>query len=98
MDAVGAVGGAGPDLVQKDDITLPLLDPHRVAGERGELGGERGQFVVMGREEGAAAVDLMQMLEAGPGDREPVERRGAAADLVENDEGMRARLVQNGRG
>jgi len=43
MDAVGAVGGAGADFVQKDDIALPLLDPHRVAGEGGELGGERGQ-------------------------------------------------------
>src|SRR5438105_13151078 len=28
----------------------PLLDPHRVAGEGGELGGERGQFVIMRRE------------------------------------------------
>src|SRR5260370_8679455 len=68
MDAVGAVGGAGADLVQKDDIALPFLDPHRVAGERGKLGGERGQLVVMRREEGAAAGDLVQILESGPGD------------------------------
>ena len=89
MDAVGAVGGAGRDLVQKDDVALPFLDPHRVAGERRQLGGERRQFVVMGREEGAAAIDLVQVLERRPGDRQPVIGRGAAADLVEDDKGVR---------
>src|SRR5437773_690676 len=72
MDAVGAVGGAGRDLVQEDDIALPFLDPHRVTGERRELGGERGQLVVVGREERAAAIDLVEMFERRPGDREPV--------------------------
>jgi len=46
MDAVGAVGGAWADLVRKDDIALPFLDSHRVAGKRPELRGERGQLVV----------------------------------------------------
>src|SRR5277367_5702100 len=95
MDAVGAVGGAGADLVQKDDVAPPFLDPHRVAGERREFGGERGQFVIMRREEGAAAVDLVQVLEGGPGDRQSVEGRRAAADLVENDKGTWPRLVQD---
>src|SRR5260370_3728123 len=98
MDAVGPVGGAGPDLMQKDDVTLPFLDAHRVAGERREFGGERGQLVVMRREESAAAVDLVQILKSGPGDREAAEGRGAAADLVENDKGTRARLLQDRRG
>ena len=40
MDTVGAVGSTGTDLVQKDDIALPLLDSHRVAGEGRELGSE----------------------------------------------------------
>src|SRR5260370_42389594 len=70
MDAVGAVGSARPDLVQKDDIAVLLLDPHRVAGERRELGGERGQLMVMRRQKGAAAVDLVQMLERRPRGRE----------------------------
>ena len=78
MDAVGAVGGAGRDLVQKHDVALPFLDPHRVAGERRQLCGERGQLVVMRREQRAAAVDLVQMLERRPGDRQPVIGRGAA--------------------
>ena len=87
MDAVAAVGGAGADLVQKHDLALPLLDPHRVAGERRQFGGEGGQLVVMGREQGATAVDAVQMLERRPGDRQPVKGRGAAADLVEDHKG-----------
>ena len=61
-------------------------------------GGERGQLVVMGREQRAAAVDLVQMLDRGPGDRQPVEGRGAAADLVEDHQRLRAGLVQDRRG
>jgi hypothetical protein len=97
MDAVGAIGGARTYLVQKDDIPLPFLDPHRVAGERRQLDGKRRQFVVMRREQGAAAIDLVQMFETGPGDRQPVEGRRAAADLVEDDEGIGAGLVQDRR-
>ena len=40
----------------------------------------------MRREERAAAIDVVQMLDRGPGDREAVEGRGAAADLVEDDQ------------
>ena len=50
----------------------------------------------MRREERAAAIDLVQVLDRGPGDGEPVERRGAAADLVEDHEGARRRLVEDG--
>ena len=49
----------------------------------------------MGGEQGAAAVDLVQMLDHGPGDREAVEGRGAAADLVEDDERAARRLVED---
>ena len=98
MNAVGAVGRAGRDLVQKHDVTLPFLDPHRVAGERRQFRGERGQFMVMRREKGAAAIDLVQMLERCPGDREAVEGRGAAADLVEDDKAPGPGLVQDRRG
>lgn len=48
-------------------------------------------------EEAAAAIGLMQVLDGGPGDRKTVERRGAAADLVEDDEGTVTRLVEDRR-
>ena len=51
----------------------------------------------MGGEQGPAAVGLVQALDRRPGDREPVEGRGAAADLVEDDEGAGRRLVQDRR-
>ncbi len=38
----------------------------------------------------------MQIFERGPGDGEPVEGRGASADLVEHDKGALARLIEDG--
>jgi hypothetical protein len=98
MDAVGAVGRPGRHLVQKHDIALPFLDSHRVAGERRQFRGERGQLVVMRRKQRAAAIDLVQMLERRPGDRQAVEGRGATADLVEDHKTARSGLVQDRRG
>ena len=98
MNAIGAVGRARRHLVQEDDIALPLLDPHGVASQIRELRCQRRELVIMRREEGAAAVDVVEMLDRGPGDREPVEGRGAAADLIENDERALGRLVEDRRG
>src|SRR5882724_7568240 len=53
--------------------------------------------MVMGREEGAATVDLVQLLERGPGDRQAVIGRRAAPQLVEDDKAPRARLVEDRR-
>ena len=60
--------------------------------------GERRQLVIVGGEEGAAPVDLVEMLDRRPGDGEAVEGRGAAADLVEDDQRPRAGLVEDRRG
>ena len=65
---------------------------------RGRRSAKRRELVEMRREQGAAAVFLVQMLDRRPGDREPVEGRGAAADLVEDDERAGARLVEDRRG
>ena len=95
LDAVGAVGGARRDLVQEDDVALPFLHPHGGIEQARQLAGERGQLVVMRREQRAATVHLVQVLDRRPGDREPVEGRGAAPDLVEDDERARAGLVED---
>ena len=63
-----------------------------------QLGGERGQLVVMRGEQRAAAIVLVQMLDRRPGDRQPVEGRGAAADLVEDDQRAFAGLIEDRRG
>jgi hypothetical protein len=49
-------------------------------------------------EQRAAAVDVVQMLQGRPGDRQAIERRRAAADLVQDDETSRRRLVEDGGG
>ena len=72
--------------MQEHHIALPFAHLHRGIGDAGKLLGERGQLMIMRGEQRAAAVDLMQMLDRRPGDGEAVEGRGAAADLVENDE------------
>ncbi len=51
--------------------------------------------MIVRREQRAAAVALMQMLDRGPGDRQAVEGRGAAADLVEDDQRPLAGLVED---
>ena len=95
MDAVGAVRRSGRHLVQEDHLSLPFLDPHAVARQGRQLLGEVGQLVIMGREERPAAVHLVQVLDAGPGDRQAVEGGGAPADLVEDHQGALARLVED---
>ena len=91
MDAVGAVGRAGRHLVQEDHLALPLLDPHGVAGQAVELAGQVGQLVVVGGEEPAAAVDLVQVLDAGPGDRQARRRwpcRGPISSRITSERGV----------
>ncbi len=51
-----------------------------------ETARERRQLVIVRREQHARCGGLMQVFDAGPGDGEAVERRRAAADLVEDDQ------------
>ncbi len=98
MDAIGTIGGARRHFVQEHDLVLPLLHAHRVGRQRGQPLLERTQLVIVGGEQGAAPVDVVQMFERRPGDRQAIEGRRAATDLVEDDEAPRRRLVQDGRG
>ena len=68
MNAVGTVRGARGDLVQKDNIAVPFFDPHGVRCQVIEPRVESSQFVIVGCEQGATFIDVMQMLDRGPGD------------------------------
>lgn len=83
--------------MQEDDVAVPLLDAHGRVRQPHELFGENRQLVEMGREEPAAAIDLVQMLDRRPGDRQAVEGRGAAADLVEDHQRAVRRLIEDRR-
>src|SRR3546814_2268894 len=63
-----------------------------VERERVQCFGEPRQLVIVRCKEAAAFVDLMHRLDHRPGEREPVVGRGAAPDLVEDDEALRGRL------
>ncbi len=52
----------------------------------------------MGGEEGAAAGVVVERLDGGPGDRQAIERRGAAADFVEDHQGLGGRAIEDGGG
>ncbi|MCY1177816.1 hypothetical protein D9M73_181400 [compost metagenome] len=69
-----------------------------VEGERITAFGEPSQFVIMRGEQAAAAIVVMDRLDHRPGNGEPVIGRGAAPDLVEDDEAARRGLRQNGGG
>ena len=85
-DAVAAVGGAVGDFVEKDQIAFPLARADVVKRQAVEPSGEPGQLVIMGGEQSPALDLVVHRLDHRPGDREPVIGRGAAADLVEDDQ------------
>src|SRR4029079_14325237 len=95
LDAVRSVGGAGFHLVQKHDLVAPLAHVHGDVGDLGQAACKGRQLVIVRGEQGAAGVDLVQVLHHRPGDRETVEGGGAAADLVEDDERAAGGLVEN---
>ena len=89
-DAVAAVGGAVGDFVEQDEVALPFARADVVQRQAVEPPGEPRQLMIMGREQGPAFDLVVHRLDHRPGDREPVVGRGAAPDLVEDDEAVRA--------
>ena len=59
--------------------------------------GERGQLEIVRREQRQAAVLLRELVRDRPREREAVEGRGAAADLVDQHQALRRRAVQDRR-
>jgi len=95
VDAVGFVGLAGDDAVHEDDLVFPLADEDVVVGDGGTRLGEFGEFVVVGGEEGAGPGGVGEEFGDGPGKGEAVEGGGAAADFVEDDEGVGGGVVED---
>ena len=86
VDAVALVRAAGDDAAEEHDLVLVLAHRDRdVAHARARVG-ERDELVIVRREQRARADRVVQVLGDRPRDRDAVERRRAAADLVEDDE------------
>ena len=86
LDAVALFGGAGEDLVEEDDLMVPLLHGDVVVLHGAAALGEGGDLVVVRGEEAAGTDVIVQMLGDAPRDAEAVEGARAAADLVEDDQ------------
>ena len=84
--------------MQQDKIALPFARADMVERKRVQRFGKPRQLMIMGCEQTAAPVHLVDRLDHRPGEREPVIGRGAAPDLVENHEALRGRLREDRRG
>ena len=84
MHAVRAIRRAIDHLVKEDDLAFPFPHLHRVTGQPVQIFAKRGEFVIMSGEQGAAAIHRMQVLKRGPGNRQTVIGRRAAADFIKN--------------
>ena len=83
LQTVAAVCGTILDGVQEDDAVLVLDGVEVHVGAAFHFRGQRGQLEVVRREEREAAVLLREPVRDGPRERQAVERRRAAADLVD---------------
>ena len=76
--------------MQEDDGVVPFPHLHGDAGHGLSAVRQRHHLVIMGGEQRAALVGLMQMLGRRPGDGQAVIGRGAAPDLIQDDQRLRA--------
>ena len=87
MQPVAAVGASRYQPVQERHVTLSLPDRHVAVPGRGQRVDELRQLVVVGRQKSAAADPVVKVSEGRPREGKPIERAGAAAHLVEEDQG-----------
>ena len=99
LDSVAAVGAPRDDLAKEHDLVVPLARGDVVVHDARHRIGQIGQLVIVRGEEGLWARTCLgrEVFGHGPRDAEPVERGGAAADLVEHDEASRGGEVEDAR-
>ena len=81
--------------MHENDLALPFPHGHGGVAQPRKLFGKCRQLVVMGREQRAAAVGLVQVFDRGPGDGQAVIGRRATPDFVEDHKRPVIRLVQD---
>ena len=81
-NAVAFAGGAGLDVVQKHDLVARLDRADMHVGRAVVLGRELGQLKIMGGKQRESLGFVVQVRGNATGQGQPVEGRGAAANLV----------------
>jgi len=97
MDAVALVRRARHDLAEEDHVVLPLLDGNMVVPDPLERQRQFGQLMVMGGEKGFGPdrFVLVEVFRHRPGDAQAVERAGPPPHLIQQDEALGGRAVQD---
>src|SRR5687768_9145951 len=99
MNSVALVAGASADTLHEYDLVTILGNLNPVVPGSGQNRFEFGELVVMGREHGhGLRGTFVKPLADGPGDREAIKGRGAAADLVEKNQRAVSGVVEDVRG
>ena len=96
VDAVRAVGAARLEAMEEHDRLAGLAHGDVVVPRVLQLLGELHQLVVVRGEHRLAADPVVQVLGHRPRDRDAVVGRRAAADLVEQHQAPRPRVVEDG--
>ncbi len=96
FDAVTLVRASGLDAAQKNDLAGRFFHGDVNILHRGEKIAKFRQLVVVRGEERARARVLLEMFNDGPGDGKTIERSGAPAHFIEEDETRRSGVIQDG--
>ena len=97
LNAVALVGAAPDDLSQENNVVPALTDRDAVVFDAGDLALELCEFVVVGREQGLGAkkAPVADVFDDRPGNAHAVVGRGAAADLIQDQEAFGGRIAEN---
>src|SRR5579883_256455 len=98
LDAIAAVGAAGLDFAEEDHLIAGFLHGYMQIADSRQLIGEFGELVVMGCKQRAGADALVDVLDDGPGQRQPIVSSSAAPDFVQDYQAARSRGIQNDGG
>ena len=100
LNAVAAIGSARHDLVQEDDLVLPLARRDVRVYDARQRVGQIGELVIVRREQrlGPAARVRRQIFGDRPRNAQTIEGGGAASDFIEHHQAARGGAMENVRG
>ena len=94
-EAIAAARRSGLHRVQEHDAVAVFGGIEVHVDDAGQLGGERGEFEIMGGEQRESADACREVARRRSSEREAVESAGAAADFVHQHQAAGRRVVQD---
>src|SRR5262252_5029879 len=98
VDSIAAIRGPGFHRAQEYDSILRFLDRDMVILDTRNEIRKLCKLMIM-RSKDSFRLDMgVDMLDHGPSDRQPIERSGPSANLIENNQAFRRGRIQDDRG